>query len=186
LRCDVIVASTEAPHTAMAGFCARRCRSYQSSGRRTAGLSAVGTTSPSCAPDSSARPTLGVMSARASAARRNAILNVLGEVRATGPLWARLCRLHPRSSRRPFARSGCGLGASGSGVIGLSCFGVLARRWCGFGAAPTPLFEPHVVLDRLHATDAFCNPDRLVHLGLGIHEAAQLHHRPESLDVDVA
>jgi hypothetical protein len=47
-----------------------------------------------------------------------------------------------------------------------------------------PSLNPHVILDRLHPLDATRNLDRLIDVGLGIDEAAQLNYTLEGFHVD--
>jgi hypothetical protein len=47
-----------------------------------------------------------------------------------------------------------------------------------------PSLNPHVIPDRLHPLDATGNLDRLIDVGLGIDEAAQLNYTLEGFDVD--
>jgi hypothetical protein len=74
--------------------------------------------------------------------------------------------------------------------IVLSCR-LLRRSDCTAGlnagtrATPDlPSLNPHVIPDRLHPLDATGNLDRLIDVGLGIDEAAQLNYTLEGFDVD--
>src|SRR4029077_16866341 len=140
---------------------------YRYCGSRKPALGPFGTNSPLSAPDSSARPIRCVMNASTKAVPRSAILNVSPRQNPPAPGVLRIARgvfmtislLDYYARHAPHLRYPCGQAERTS--------------MCGAKAAPSALFQPHIVLDRLHAAHALCNLDRLGHLGLGVHEAAQ-------------